>query len=198
MATFDYLYQFHSVLYHLWQNSLAPIKRTYKHDIHSFYWWGKFSHWRIFRGFLRFVFQSYLKWGNCLTCFPALHTSYCNYFPWYVQLELLWKGQQFLDINFCNLLPCSVDGWKSLRHSCFSWKRPVLGNRKSFKTQSKLTFWSNKKFLKPYELLKLFPEKIELDFGHGPCWLSFCPNIVLKEQFLKVLPIFFQDYSIIR
>ena len=39
--------------------------------------------------------------------------------------------------------------------------------------------------------------KIELQFGRGTCWPSFCPNRVLEEQCLTVLPIFFQNYSII-
>ena len=42
-----------------------------------------------------------------------------------------------------------------------------------------------------HDLLLLSPKKIELDFGHGLCWPSFCPNRVLKEQFVKVLVVFF-------
>ena len=85
-------------------------------------------------------------------------------------------------------------------HVGFSQKWPVLAakchtRRKSFITQSKLMmFWWNKKFLKAYDILLLSPEKkIELDFGHGLCWPSFCPNRVLKEQFVKVLAIFFSE-----
>ena len=37
------------------------------------------------------------------------------------------------------------------------------------------------------------PKKLELDFGHGLCWPSFCPNRVLKQQFVKVLAIFFSE-----
>ena len=76
----------------------------------------------------------------------------------------------------------------------------VIQDRKSSTTQIKLMIlWWNKKFLKAYDLLLLSTEKkIELDFGHGLCWPSFCPNRVLKEQFLKVLGIFFQNYSIVK
>ena len=79
------------------------------------------------------------------------------------------------------------------------WQQNVIQDRKSFITQSKLMiFWWNKKFLKAYDLLLLSPEKkIELDFGHGLCWPSFCPNRVLKEQFVKALAIFFQNYNIV-
>ena len=70
---------------------------------------------------------------------------------------------------------------------------------KSFKTQSKLmTCWYNKKLLKAYDLLLSFPkEKIKLNFGHDTCWPSFYSNLVVKEQFLKTLPIYFQNYGII-
>ena len=79
------------------------------------------------------------------------------------------------------------------------WQQNVIQDRKSSITQSKLMiFWWNKKFLKAYDLLLLSPEKkIELDFGHGLCWPSFCPNRVLKEQFVKALAVFFQNYNIV-
>ena len=78
------------------------------------------------------------------------------------------------------------------------WQQNVTQGRKSFITQSKLMiFWWNKKFLKAYDLLLSPEKKIELDFGHGLCWPSFCPNRVLKEQFVKDLAIFFQNYSIV-
>ena len=60
-----------------------------------------------------------------------------------------------------------------------------------------MIFWWNKKFSKAYYLLLLFPKKIELYFGWGPCWPSFCPNRVLEEQFLTTLPVFFQNYNMI-
>ena len=40
-------------------------------------------------------------------------------------------------------------------------------------------------------------QKIELHFGCGSCWPSFCPNRVLEEQFITTLPVFFQNYNII-
>ena len=40
-------------------------------------------------------------------------------------------------------------------------------------------------------------EETGLDFWHEPCWSCFCLNSVLKEQFLKVLLTFSQNYSII-
>ena len=43
-----------------------------------------------------------------------------------------------------------------------------------------------------HDLLWLSPKQIELDFGHGLCWPSFFPNRVLKEQFVKVLVVFFR------
>ena len=58
-----------------------------------------------------------------------------------------------------------------------------------------MIFWWNKKFSKAYYLLLLFPKKIELYFGWGPCWPSFCPNRVLEEQFLTTLLVFFQEYD---
>ena len=49
--------------------------------------------------------------------------------------------------------------------------------------------------LKCLKFHKLFPKKaFEFDFGpfgNGPCWPCFCPNRVLKEQFLWFLPLFF-------
>ena len=40
-----------------------------------------------------------------------------------------------------------------------------------------------------------FHKKIELDIGCGPCWPSFYPSRILKEQFLKVLPNFLFLFS---
>ena len=40
-------------------------------------------------------------------------------------------------------------------------------------------------------------KKIELDFGMASAWPSFCSNRVLKEQFVKALAIFFQNYNIV-
>ena len=53
--------------------------------------------------------------------------------------------------------------------------------------------------MKAYDLLLLSPKKkqktnkLELHFGHGLCWPRFCPNRVLKQQFVKVLAIFFSE-----
>ena len=78
------------------------------------------------------------------------------------------------------------------------WQQNITQVRKSFITQSKLMiFWWNKKFLKAYDLLLLFPKIFELHFGCGPCWPSFCPNWVIEEQFLTTLPIFLQSYNMI-
>ena len=44
----------------------------------------------------------------------------------------------------------------------------------------------------------MFRKKVELDFEHSLCWPRFCPNRVIKKQFLKVLVIFseLQYYNI--
>ena len=75
------------------------------------------------------------------------------------------------------------------------WQQNITQVRKLFITQSKLMVsWWNRKFLKAFYLLLLFRrKKIELHFGCGPCWLSFCPNRVLEEQFLTTLPVFFSE-----
>ena len=54
-------------------------------------------------------------------------------------------------------------------------------------------------FLKAYYLLLLSQKKkkkIELDFGNDLCWPRFCPNRVLKEQFVKFLAIFFRTTAL--
>ena len=38
----------------------------------------------------------------------------------------------------------------------------------------------------------MFRKKVELDFEHSLCWPRFCPNRVIKKQFLKVLVIFLE------
>ena len=38
----------------------------------------------------------------------------------------------------------------------------------------------------------MFRKKVELDFEHSLCWPRFCPNRVIKKQFLKALVIFLE------
>ena len=38
----------------------------------------------------------------------------------------------------------------------------------------------------------MFRKKVELDFEHSLCWPRFCPNRVIKKQFLKVLVTFLE------
>ena len=38
----------------------------------------------------------------------------------------------------------------------------------------------------------MFRKKVQLDFEHSLCWPRFCPNRVIKKQFLKVLVIFLE------
>ena len=130
-----------------------------------------------------------------------------------------WAKLNYIHPPFFPWIPCgdplngSVKDFLSYRrgvsyifyHTFFSagngrlWQQNLIQERKSSITQLKLMiFWWNKKLLKAYDLLLLSPEKkIELDFGHGLCWPSFCPNRVLTEQFVKALVIFFQNYNIV-
>ena len=74
-----------------------------------------------------------------------------------------------------------------------------FGSKVSYKTENHSQLSQNLQYFhKIKSSLKLMIsfcylwKKIELDFGYGLCWRSFCLNRVLKEQFVKVLAIFFR------
>ena len=62
--------------------------------------------------------------------------------------------------------------------------------RNSVKIYDILIKWKVLENLSPFVISR---KNIELDFGYGPCWPSFCPNRILKEKFLSVLLIFFSE-----
>ena len=80
------------------------------------------------------------------------------------------------------------------------WQQNTTPDRKSFITQSKHII-----FLKAYDLLLFLWENwtfrawiSSMDFGHGPCCFCFRISSFLKEQFLKILLAFSQNYSIVK
>ena len=58
-------------------------------------------------------------------------------------------------------------------------------HRKSFITQSKLRWYFDKIRSSGKLLISFccFSKEIELNFGFGPCWPSFCPGRILKNNF---------------
>ena len=96
-----------------------------------------------------------------------------------------------------------VQNWKSSwLHSCFSWKRPFLTTK--YHTRLKIihnlvkTYFDQMTSSWKLMISSYFCRKIGLDFWHDPCWSCFCLNSALKEQVLKVLLTFSQNYSIIK
>ena len=95
-------------------------------------------------------------------------------------------------------------------HIFFSWKwqqnitqdntsqKTIHNSVKMYKNSDKIKSSWKFMFLLFFKVspFVISTKKIELDFECGPCWPSFCPSMILKEQFSTVLPISFQNYSI--
>ena len=121
-------------------------------------------------------------WNICIG------SVYCSDAVYYCKPKLFFTAAIAINDLFCNLLLLFL---KKKRKSFLFLQLLCMTGNDTFQQKSitqnikiqlsqNVIFWSNKKFLKAYDLVLLFlEEKKVFCFGHGPWIPHFCQKIVI-------------------